>query len=84
MVLRAAVDRVGSPAGIPVDGKVPVHDKWRDHAPETRRTYQEIAERLSISPRTEEKHVSAILVKFGVGSSGEAVTMARRLDVADG
>ena len=55
----------------------------RDHAPETRRTYQEIAKRLSISRRTVENHVSAIVVKFGVGSRGEAVTMAR-LDVTDG
>jgi ATP/maltotriose-dependent transcriptional regulator MalT len=38
-----------------------------------------IGERLFVSPRTVEHHVSAILAKLGVQSRGEAVAEARRL-----
>jgi DNA-binding NarL/FixJ family response regulator len=40
-----------------------------------------IAERLFVSPRTVEHHVSAILGKLGVRSRGQAVAEARRLGV---
>jgi len=38
-----------------------------------------IGERLFVSPRTVEHHVSAILAKLGVQNRGEAVAEARRL-----
>jgi len=38
-----------------------------------------IGERLFVSPRTVEHHVSAILAKLSVQSRGEAVAEARRL-----
>jgi DNA-binding NarL/FixJ family response regulator len=40
---------------------------------------REIAQRLFLSPRTVEKHVSAILRKLGARSRGEAVAKAARL-----
>ena len=40
------------------------------------KTDREIAEELFISPRTASKHVGAILVKFDVGSRGEAAVHA--------
>jgi DNA-binding CsgD family transcriptional regulator len=39
----------------------------------------EIAQRLFISPRTADHHVSAILRKLGVQSRGQAVAEATRL-----
>jgi DNA-binding CsgD family transcriptional regulator len=42
----------------------------------------EIAARLSLSPRTVDHHVSAVLAKLGVDSRRQATTAARRLGVA--
>ncbi len=42
----------------------------------------EIAARLSLSAKTVEHHVSALLAKLGVGSRREAAAAARRLGVA--
>jgi DNA-binding NarL/FixJ family response regulator len=39
----------------------------------------EIAQRLFVSPRTVDNHVSAILRKLGAASRGEAVRNAARL-----
>ena len=41
----------------------------------------DIAERLTLSHRTVEHHISALLAKFGVARRGQAVAAARRLDV---
>lgn len=40
-------------------------------------TNSEIAERLYVSPKTVDHHVSAVLAKLGVSSRGEAATVAR-------
>jgi DNA-binding NarL/FixJ family response regulator len=45
-------------------------------------TDAEIADRLSLSPRTVGHHVSALLAKLGVGSRRQAAVAARRLGVA--
>ena len=42
----------------------------------------EIADRLSLSAKTVEHHVSALLAKLGVGSRRQAAAAARRLGVA--
>ena len=42
----------------------------------------EIAARLSVSPKTVDHHVSAVLTKLGVGSRGQAAAAARRLRAA--
>jgi DNA-binding CsgD family transcriptional regulator/tetratricopeptide (TPR) repeat protein len=42
-------------------------------------TNEEIAQRLVVSARTVDHHVSAVLAKLGVGSRGAAVARARRL-----
>jgi len=41
----------------------------------------EIAARLSLSAKTVEHHVSALLAKLGVGSRRQAAAAARRLEV---
>jgi DNA-binding CsgD family transcriptional regulator len=44
-------------------------------------TNAEVAERLFISPKTADHHVSAILTKLGVPTRREAVRAARQLDL---
>ena len=45
-------------------------------------TNSEIAERLSLSPKTVDHHVSALLAKLGVGSRRQAAAAAGRLGIA--
>jgi DNA-binding CsgD family transcriptional regulator/tetratricopeptide (TPR) repeat protein len=45
-------------------------------------TNAELAQRLYISPKTADHHVSAILTKLGVGNRREAVAAARRLGLS--
>jgi DNA-binding CsgD family transcriptional regulator/type II secretory pathway predicted ATPase ExeA len=47
-------------------------------------TDAEIAERLSLSPKTVGHHVSALLAKLGVGSRRQAAAAGRRLGVVPG
>lgn len=44
----------------------------------------ELADRLVLSPRTVEHHVSAVLRKLGEPTRGRAVATARRLGVLEG
>jgi DNA-binding NarL/FixJ family response regulator len=44
-------------------------------------TNAEVAERLFISPKTADHHVSAILTKLGVPTRRDAVRAARQLDL---
>lgn len=46
-------------------------------------TNAELAQRLFISPKTADHHVSAILTKLGVGSRRDAVRAARELQLID-
>jgi DNA-binding CsgD family transcriptional regulator len=46
-------------------------------------TNNEIAARLSISPRTAEHHVAAILSRLGAGSRDEAIDIAQAQDLID-
>lgn len=46
-------------------------------------TYTDIAGRLTLSPRTVERHVSAVLGKLGVATRGQAVAAAHRMRLVD-
>ncbi|WP_166352705.1 ATP-binding protein [Phytoactinopolyspora limicola] len=47
-------------------------------------TYQEIAERLQVSPKTVDHHVAAVRLKLDVSSRDDAVLVGRRLGILTG
>jgi DNA-binding CsgD family transcriptional regulator len=47
-------------------------------------TYRQIGERLHLSPKTVDHHVSAVLFKLGARTRADAVAAARRLNILSG